>query len=190
VRQDRGIAGVAFMPSSIACLKLAPAGLLLACVVVAPAHADRAAFIDEHRCAVTERLERIHARGNRATSKDRFLAISTMWRGTPQAYVQCIFFANDTKMYCEAPSGFYERKPEERGVAPVPDLITAIAALGYSTDPSEGNFSQEIDLGDPPNVSRAAAGSNTGPDEPVPERAAPSDLLYPAIPLGGSREVR
>jgi hypothetical protein len=144
------------MPSSIACLKLAPPALLLACVLVAPARADRAAFIGEHRCAVTERLERIHARGDRATSKDRFLAITTMWRGAPQAYVQCIFFENDTKMYCEASSGFYERKPEERRVAPVPGSITAIAALGFSTDPSEGNFSQEIDLGDPPDVSRAA----------------------------------
>ena len=144
------------MPPPIACLKLVPAVLLLACVLVAPAHADRAAFMGEHRCAVTERLERIHARGNRATSKDRFLAITTMWRGMPQAYVQCIFFGNDRKMYCEATSGFYERKPNERGIAPVPGSITAIAALGYSTDPSGGNFSQEIDLGDPPDVSRAA----------------------------------
>ena len=139
----------------IVCPKLA-ALLLLTMASASGARADRAAFVDEHRCAVMERLERIHASSDRSTSKDRFLAITTLWRGRPQAYVQCIFFESDTKMYCEAASGFYEQRPQERRLRPMPGSIAAIAALGFSTDPSEGNFSQEIDLGDPPDLSRAA----------------------------------
>jgi hypothetical protein len=61
-------------------------------------------FLATYRCAVVERLERMHARGDRSSQTDLFLILAV--RSKPK-YVQFIFTDSDTAMYCEATSGFY-----------------------------------------------------------------------------------
>ena len=133
----------------------AAAALLPIVAAAAQTQADLQAFLAVHRCAIVERFEIIHARGNPANSKDRFLAVTL--RGQPQAYVQCLFFERDTKMSCEAASGFYAQKPEEpRRFRLAPEEVAALGRLGFSTDDSAGNFKREIEIGSPPNLGAVA----------------------------------
>lgn len=108
---------------------------LLSTAAGAQENAGRASFIAAHRCAIVERLAGIHASGDPSDSKDRFIAVTL---GRPsQAYVQCLFFEQDTRMLCEASSGFYEKRPEEVGRPRVlPGAMAPLAALGFSTDPT------------------------------------------------------
>ncbi len=87
--------------------------VVLACIaslsadiaIAADGHSDLQNFLSTYRCAVVERLERMHARGDRSVQWDRFLILAS--RQAPEHYVQCIFTDNDTEMFCEAASGFY-----------------------------------------------------------------------------------
>ena len=71
------------------------------------------------------------------TDKDRYLVVDAGRRG----YVQCMFFDDDRNILCEVASGFYD-KPGVQYAAP--GKLPALAALGFSTDASAGNYRQEI----------------------------------------------
>jgi hypothetical protein len=129
--------------------------LLLVPLLISSAHAqtaeDKRTFITNHRCAVVERLELIHARGNRSTTHNRFLMVGLHDHG--QRYVQCIFLAYDTRMLCEASSGFYAQRPgESRRFRLAPEAVAALGGLGFSTDDAQGNYRRELELGKPPNL--------------------------------------
>lgn len=111
---------------------------------------DRKAFIEYNRCAIVERLHSIHERGPRSTSTGRFLAANPY--GAPDRYVQCLFFDDDTRMFCEAASGRYG------GIDHLLDAsaIAALKALGFSLDDPNGNFAREVALGTPPDFDRVA----------------------------------
>ena len=110
------------------------------------------ALLVEYRCAVVDRLERIYEAGDRARSRNRYLAITAP--DHPHGYVQCLFYDGRAKLLCEASSGFYYHEP--RTFFLHPDAIAALGRLGFSTDDSEGNFRIELDLADPPDFNAIA----------------------------------
>jgi hypothetical protein len=129
--------------------------LAMALLIVGSAHAQAAddlrAFLANHRCAVVERLELIHARGNRSRSHNRFLVVALEQHG--QSYVQCLFVTQDTRMLCEAASGFYaQRTGEPRRFRLAPEAVAALGRLGFSTDDTQGNYRRELELGRPPKL--------------------------------------
>ncbi|GJE17374.1 TY-Chap domain-containing protein [Methylobacterium marchantiae] len=121
----------------------------------ASAASSRTAFIDRHRCAILTRLERIHQRGPVTTSRDRFIIVAL--QHSPQSYVQCIFFDNDTKMRCEASSGAFRYRPEdpvELGLSP--DSLTTLLGLGFTRARPAENYSREVAIGTPPDLASVA----------------------------------
>jgi hypothetical protein len=109
----------------------------------------------QYRCPVVDRLEQVYAAGDPASSRHRFLAITVPH--AMQAYVQCIFHDNNTKLYCEAASGFYYDGPGEPRTFHHPAAaIAALGRLGFSTDDSAGNFNVDLDVADPPNFNTLA----------------------------------
>lgn len=108
-----------------------------------------------YRCEVVRRLEQIHATGNPASDRNRYLAVSPANR--LQHYVQCIFHDVNTKVTCEAASGFYLTKPEEpRRYRASSATIAALAQLGFDIDDSAGNFKIERSVGSPPDLNALA----------------------------------
>ncbi len=90
----------------------------------------------KYRCPITAYLTEIHHRPS--PEQDRYLIL---WRaGRPELYVQCAFFDDDRQIHCEAVSGYYG-EPIAGFITPA--KLTALAALGFSTDASAGNFVQE-----------------------------------------------
>ncbi len=82
-------------------------------------------------------LKAIHA--HPPTPRDRFLIVDIGRSG----YVQCLLYSRDRKILCEVASGFYGL-PGDQYVAP--DKLPALAALGYSTDASKGNYQRRLDV--------------------------------------------
>jgi hypothetical protein len=106
-------------------------------------------FLNQYRCSVVDRLERIYAKGDPVTHPDKYLIVHIPPR--QEHYVQCIFYAPG-KVYCEAASGFFfEPSGQPRTMYLPPDAIGALGRLGFSTDDSNGNFKIEFDVADPPN---------------------------------------
>jgi hypothetical protein len=96
-----------------------------------------------YRCEVVRRLEQIYATGDPRIDLNRYLAISL--RATPNAYVQCIFHDNQSRVYCEASSGFWgPRGPRRLQLST--RAVAALAKLGFDTDGSAGNFKFDRDV--------------------------------------------
>ena len=111
-------------------------------------------FLLDYRCAVLERLAYIHTHGDVA-GPHRFLVVAI--ENFSQRYVQCLFQDNDSKILCEASSGFYFTKPDEpRRLRFKPDKEKILEKLGFSTDGSEGNYQRMMELGNPPNLLKVA----------------------------------
>ena len=105
-------------------------------------------FLQQYRCPVIDRLQRIYATGDPENFRDEYLILDM----PPQRenYVQCLFYRAD-KIMCEAASGFYLNAPgEPRTMYLPPSAIAALARLGFSTDDSQGNFRINVDLASPP----------------------------------------
>jgi hypothetical protein len=106
------------------------------------------ALLMEYRCPVVDRLDRIYEFPKPTDYKDRFLAV--MLVGHPHGYVQCMFVANRSRIFCEASSGFYFNKPGTARTFYLPQAaIAALGRLGFSTDDSAGNFRYEAAIGGP-----------------------------------------
>ena len=118
--------------------------LMLAVTLATPTLAARAdpslqqqldTLQEKYRCPITEYLLAIHRRP--LSQKHRFLVLSPL---IAEGYVQCLFFDKDRQIDCEAASGFYD--PDMANVK-TPAKLAALAALGFSTDASAGNFVQQ-----------------------------------------------
>jgi hypothetical protein len=108
---------------------------------------DLEAFRSKFRCDVLERLAYIHMHGDRA-GPDRFIVVAV--EGYPQAYVQCIFIDGDTKMLCEASSGYFAQLPgKQRRFRIKPRGVHILEELGFSIDDSDGNYQRMVELGRP-----------------------------------------
>jgi hypothetical protein len=112
-------------------------------------------LLKAYRCQVVDRLERIYDTGDPASTRDRFIAVTMPEHR--HGYVQCIFYDRQSKVLCEASSGFYLGKPGmPRTLRLAPDAIAALARLGFSTDDSKGNFRVDFDVSNPPDFSALA----------------------------------
>jgi hypothetical protein len=103
-----------------------------------------------YHCAVVDRLEQIYELGDHP-DQDAFLIIDFPDR--PQDYVQCAF-DSETKILCEASSGFFFTEPRSYWLPP--EAVAALGRLGFSTDDSAGNFRIWIDVTDPPDLNAIA----------------------------------
>lgn len=93
-----------------------------------------------YRCEVVRRLEQIHAAGDPKIDFNRYLVISPS--DQPNAYVQCLFHDNRSRIHCEASSGFWTAKRgQPRKLQLSSRAIAALATLGFDTGDSAGNFS-------------------------------------------------
>jgi hypothetical protein len=128
-------------------------GLTMLTVSVAVAEPDAGSYHDlliRYRCAVVDRLEQIYELADHP-DQDAFLIIDFPDR--PQDYVQCAF-DSETKILCEASSGFFYTEPRSYWLPP--EAIVALGRLGFSTDDSAGNFRIWIDMNDPPDLNAIA----------------------------------
>ena len=136
------------------------AGLASSLSAAHAAHDPLLDFLQKNRCAVADRLQRLFDAGDPAQDRDRFIAVTLPERGPqhgPQhGYVQCRFHDRETRMLCEASSGFYETKPGATRTHLAPAKIAALARLGFSTDDSKGNFSLDVAVPKPPDFDRTA----------------------------------
>lgn len=112
---------------------------------------DRGIFFERFRCPIVERLERIKSTGDLAKPNDRFLTVGPKSR--PDHYVQCIFFDNDTRLLCEAASGYYERPNRSQLLD---EALAALQALGFGMDDSHGNFMTRLDAEQADGLTKAA----------------------------------
>jgi hypothetical protein len=118
------------------------AAMMFAASAADAALADLAVFLAAYRCDVVERLSMIRAD---RTPKDRYLILAI--KEGPRGYVQCLFVENDSRLLCEAESGFYAQAVgQPRAFRVTPEGIAALARLGFSTDDSEGNYQRLIPL--------------------------------------------
>ena len=113
------------------------------------------ALLIEYRCPLVDRLERIYEFGDRASARDRFIAVTVPEH--KHGYVQCMFIEKGRAMLCEASSGFhYTRKDERRTFWLDPKSVLALVRLGFSADDSEGNFATVFDVAEAPDFNAIA----------------------------------
>lgn len=132
---------------------LALAGVMTTAVAAAGGSFHDLLF--NYRCEVVIRLEQIHASGDPAQDRDRFIAITVP--GHAHGYVQCIFHDSQTGLYCEAASGYwFDQEGGPRTFRQPPEAIAALARLGFDTDDSQGNFSIDLPLAPRPDFNALA----------------------------------
>ena len=111
-------------------------------------------FLQQYRCPVVDRLQRIYATGDPEKFHDEYLILDMP--PLRENYVQCLFYRAD-KIMCEAASGFYLNAPGEPRTMYLPaSAIAALARLGFSTDDSQGNLRIYLDLASPPDFNAIA----------------------------------
>jgi hypothetical protein len=135
---------------------VAALALLLSTVIVfAQTNISLRHFLAAYRCNLVDRLERIYESGDPSDPMDRFIAVTVPRH--PHGYVQCMFYDHQTKLLCEASSGYhYDKKGAPRTFWQSPETIAALASLGFSTDDSEGNFRVDFDVATPPDLNAIA----------------------------------
>lgn len=121
-------------------VRLAAACVWLALLVPPAVAADaRAKFIADNLCQIVVRLDMIHARRD---EPDRYLVVSLA--DDNAQYAQCLFLESDTQLLCEVASGFYTVAEGTPAPQVRESFLAIIAAAGFSTDYSDGNFQRLI----------------------------------------------
>lgn len=122
---------------------LLAAAVLVNCVALARADDELKDFIAQYKCAIVERLELLHIHPR---DRDRFLIVEMVGRN--QSFVQCLFSDQNPRqnsMLCEAASGAYEaRRTRVPFVKMSAEALSALAALGFATDDTDGNYPREV----------------------------------------------
>ncbi len=115
----------------------------------------RLELLQKYRCALADRLQRLYDAGDPAQDHNRFIVAAMP--APRHGYVQCLFHDNETRVLCEAASGFYETKPGlPRTAHLATEKIAALARLGFSTDDRAGNFSVDRAVAIPPDFGALA----------------------------------
>ncbi len=107
-----------------------------------PAADDVHKFVAMYKCEVVNLLERIHAQPI-IDERIRYLILSA---DRDADYVQCALDDHDTKIHCEAASGFYD-KGSKRTFSP--EVLAVIAKQGFATDAKQGNFQFDLPIKGP-----------------------------------------
>ena len=124
-------------------------------VGAAAAPNPRLEYLQKYRCPVADRLSRLYSAGDPAQDRDRFIAVTLLEH--KHGYVQCLFHDHETRLLCEASSGFWYDKPgTPRTMRLAPDKIAALGRLGFSTDDSHGNFSLDLPVPQQPDFGAIA----------------------------------
>lgn len=110
---------------------------------------ERKEFLENNSNAVAAMLGRIFQHED-APATDRFLVLILEEGHYEHAYVQCLF--RGEMALIELSSGYFAQKPgQPRARKQVgPHKLKRLAALGFTTDDSEGNFQCFRDLRDTP----------------------------------------
>ncbi len=114
-------------------------------------------FIATYHCMVIEHLKAIREHGSRAAPENRYVILAL--QNSPQRFVQCIYHEYDSKLLCEASSGrFGPSAGQPHNLTLSREAIERLHALGFQDPPGNevANFSQEIALGDPPDLESVA----------------------------------
>ena len=125
--------------------------------IVAGAHGSAAggdgfeAFVAMHQCRVAEGLRMIAAA---TQNRDPFLILAWPPLSPVQAYVQCLFNDDSSRIYCEAQSGTLDPEPGRR---PLPAGLAALARLGFDMDASKGNFQLRLPIRESQDIDTVAA---------------------------------
>lgn len=125
-------------------LAMSALGIFAAFAAHAQQTDDEQHFVDMYRCAVLQRLDFIDAQQH-GDEENRFLVLDLPERplGFAQDYVQCHFEDHNTRLDCEAASGWWAKVGPRTDYLPKTS-VTALAGLGFSTDDSHGDFVQVI----------------------------------------------
>lgn len=98
---------------------------------------DEAAFVARYRTDVAGVLATIHADKTHEDHRDAVFSL----HGDPAKYVKCALIGKDTRIECDASSGYFsapEGQPRLYKIAH--DGREALKALGYDLDDSQGDF--------------------------------------------------
>ncbi|MEJ0013158.1 MAG: hypothetical protein WDM94_11150 [Bauldia sp.] len=136
---------------------LAPAALTLALCLAAvrpaPAADDTDAFVTEYRAWAVAVLTAVHA----DTTHDQDRRATFAVHEDPTKYVRCTFLAADTRIRCDASSGYYTAPAgQPRKYRLGKDLRDALYALGFDLDDSEGDFQTFIPMTGADDIATAA----------------------------------
>ena len=87
------------------------------CLMAVPAMAQdgREALLAKYRCPLADMLRQVYEAPSAYRERNRYLVLSSELPS--EDYVQCMFAANRSKLYCEASSGYYAQaadKPRTR----------------------------------------------------------------------------
>ncbi len=108
-------------------------------------------FVAIHECPVAEGLRMIAAA---TEDRDPFLILAWPPSSPVQAYVQCLFNDDSSRIYCKAQSGTLDPEPGRR---PSPAGLEALARLGFDMDASKGNFQRRMAIKAPGDLDAIAA---------------------------------
>ncbi len=104
-------------------------------------HFAKKDFIEARKCHVIERLQMVYDK--KTFIQNRYLILSI--KNDKDNYVQCLFQDNDTRLLCEASSGFYTKGGSALKQSGN-DYLETLKRLGFSTDASQGNFQRMFDI--------------------------------------------
>lgn len=116
---------------------------------------SREAVFAKYRCPLTDMLRQVFEAPSAYRERDRYLVLSAPL--VDQAYVQCMFAVNRTKLFCEASSGYYARAMDKpRRSFPSEDTKAAFRKLGFATGNDEKNYPYERDFTGTPDFGEIA----------------------------------
>ena len=115
-------------------------------------------FIATYRCDIEERLALLHRRAEPPKGQNRRYIILSR-ADAQQDYVQCMFIVDGgAKVLCEAANGFFLTKENEPHVNILStEEITRLAALGFDTTLTDGNYQSYTPIKDERSLKDIAA---------------------------------
>ncbi|HEY0235957.1 MAG TPA: hypothetical protein VGC86_13025 [Afipia sp.] len=124
-------------------------------VVPARSTNTREELLKKYHCRLTDLLRQVFEAPSAYQERNRYLILTGL--GRSDNYVQCMFAANRTKLYCEVSSGYYESAMDKpRRHFPSEDVKAAFRRLGFSTGNEEKNYPYERDFAGVPDFGAIA----------------------------------
>lgn len=117
---------------------------------------SREALLAKYRCPLADMLRQVYEAPSADQERNRYLVLLGSVPG--QEYVQCMFAANRTKLYCEAASGYYAQAAgKPRTHYPSDAAKAAFQRLGFATGSEQKNYPYEKDFDGVPDFNAIAA---------------------------------